>query len=198
MDFPHSSDGKESTCNAGDTGLIPGLGRSPGEGIDYPLQYSWGSLVAQLVKNPPAMQETWVWSLGWKDPLEKRKGKYSRILAWRIPWTKFLGLQRVDTTEQLSPFPSLHLPHCRQILYLLSHQGSPMYLGLIQFIEDLFRTKRLTKRESSYLTDGLKHCFFFPWPLDFDWSISFSWILNLLAFGLELPPLVVLVLRPLD
>ena len=60
MGFPHSSVGKESTCNAGDLGLIPGLGRSPGEGIGYPLQYSWTSIVAQLVKNPPAIQETWV------------------------------------------------------------------------------------------------------------------------------------------
>ena len=57
-DFPDSSVGKESTCNAGDPGLIPGLGISPGEGIGYPLQYSWASLVAQLVKNPPAMGET--------------------------------------------------------------------------------------------------------------------------------------------
>ena len=58
--FPYSSAGKESTCNAGDPGWIPGLGRSHREGIDYPLQYSWASLVAQLVKNPPAMWETWV------------------------------------------------------------------------------------------------------------------------------------------
>ena len=55
MDFPDGSDGKESTCNAGDLGLIPGLGRSPGGGKGYPLQYSWASLVAQMVKNPPAM-----------------------------------------------------------------------------------------------------------------------------------------------
>ena len=56
------------SCHAGDLGSIPGSGRSPGEGIVYPLQYSWASLVAQLVKNPPAMQETWVQSLGWDDP----------------------------------------------------------------------------------------------------------------------------------
>ena len=56
--FPDSSVGKESTCNAGDPGSSPGLGRSAGEGIGYPLQYSWASLVVQLVKNPPAMQET--------------------------------------------------------------------------------------------------------------------------------------------
>ena len=83
--FPQSSVGKESTCNAGDPSSIPGLGRSAGEGIGYPLQYSWASLVAQLVKNRPAMRETWVQSLGWEDPLERRKAIHSSILAWRIP-----------------------------------------------------------------------------------------------------------------
>ena len=58
--FPGGSDGKESTCNAGDPSLIPGLGKSPEEGIGYPLQYSWASLVAQMVKNLPAEWETWV------------------------------------------------------------------------------------------------------------------------------------------
>ena len=58
--FPCGSAGKESTCNAGDLGSIPGLGRYSGEGKGYPLQYSWASLVAQLVKNLPAMRETWV------------------------------------------------------------------------------------------------------------------------------------------
>ena len=83
--FPDSSVGKESVCNAGDPGLIPELERSPGEGIGYPLQYSWLSLVAQLVKNPPIMQETWVRSLSWEDPLEKGKATHSSTLAWRIP-----------------------------------------------------------------------------------------------------------------
>ena len=68
--------------------MIPELGRSPGEGIGYPLQYSWASLVAQMVKNPPAMQETWVRSLGWEDPLEKGMATHSSILAWRIPMDK--------------------------------------------------------------------------------------------------------------
>ena len=58
--FPDSSVGKESACNAEDLSLIPGSGRSTGEGTGYSLQYSWASLVAQLVKNPPAMWETWV------------------------------------------------------------------------------------------------------------------------------------------
>ena len=60
-----------STCSAGDPGSIPGLGRSPGKGIGYPLQYSWASLVAQRVKTLPAIWETWVRFLGWEDPLEK-------------------------------------------------------------------------------------------------------------------------------
>ena len=69
--LPDGSVGKESTCNAGDPGSIPGSGRSAREEIGYPLQYSWASLTAQLVKNPPAMQETLAQFLGREDPLEK-------------------------------------------------------------------------------------------------------------------------------
>ena len=87
MGFPDSSVGKESACNAGDPGSIPGSGRSAGEGIGYPLQYSWASLGAQLVKNLPTMQETYVRSLGWEDLLEKGKATHSSVLAWRSPQT---------------------------------------------------------------------------------------------------------------
>ena len=93
--------GKESACNTGNPGSIPGSGRSPEEGIGYPLWYSWASLVAQMVKNPPAMQETWVRSLGWEDPLEEGTATHSSILAWKIPWTEepcrlqSMGSQRV-------------------------------------------------------------------------------------------------------
>ena len=83
--FPDSSVGKESACNAEDPGSIPGSGRSPGEGTGYPLQYSWVSLVAQLVKNLPAMWETRVQYLGREDPLEKGMAMHSSNLAWRIP-----------------------------------------------------------------------------------------------------------------
>ena len=79
--FPCGSPGKESACNAGDPGSIPGLGRSAGEGICYPLQCSWASLVAQLVKNLPAMCGTWVRFLGWEDPLEKGITTHSSILG---------------------------------------------------------------------------------------------------------------------
>ena len=87
MGFPGGPEGRESAYNGGDLGSIPELGRSSGERIGYPLQYSWASLVTQLVKNLPAMQETWVQSLGWEDPLEKGKATHSSSLAWKIPWT---------------------------------------------------------------------------------------------------------------
>ena len=87
MGFLGSSAGKESSCNVGDPGSIPGFGRSTGEGISYPLQFSWASLVTQLVKNLPAMQETWIQSLGLEDPLEKGMATHSSFVAWRIPQT---------------------------------------------------------------------------------------------------------------
>ena len=96
-----SSAGKESTCNVGDPSSVPGSGRSPEEGTGYPLQYSWASLVAQTVNNPPAMCETWVQSLGWEDPLEEDMATHFSILAWRIPWTdkpgrlQSIGLKKV-------------------------------------------------------------------------------------------------------
>ena len=83
--------GKESAFNAGDPCSIHGSVRSPGEGIGYPLQYLWASLVAQMVKNLPAMRETWVQSQGWEDPLEEGMATHSIILAWRIPWTEEPG-----------------------------------------------------------------------------------------------------------
>ena len=82
MGFPGSSAGKESASNAGDPSSIPGLRKAPGEEIGYPPQYSWVSLVAQTVKNPHAMQETWVLSLGQEDPLEEGMATHSSILAW--------------------------------------------------------------------------------------------------------------------
>ena len=93
--------GKESPAMQETRVHIPGSGRSAGEGIGCPLHYSWASLVAQLVRNLPAMRETWVRSLGGEAPLEKGMDTHSSILAWRISWTKepgrlqSLGLQRV-------------------------------------------------------------------------------------------------------
>ena len=84
LGFPGSSAGKESDCNAGDSGLIRGSGRFLGEGIGYPLHYSWASLVAQLVKNLPAIWETRLPSSGWEDPPEKGTATHTSILAWKI------------------------------------------------------------------------------------------------------------------
>ena len=101
MGFPGNSAGKESACNAGDPSSIPGSGRSPGEGIGHPLQYSWDSPVAQMVKSLPVMRETWIWSLGWEDPLEEGMATYSSILPGESPWTgepgrlQSMGLHRV-------------------------------------------------------------------------------------------------------
>ena len=97
--FPDSSVGKESTCNAGGPGSIPGLGRSAGEGIGYPLQYTWASLVAQLVKNLPAMWDPWVGKIPW------RSERLSTPVFWPgefhglySPW----GPKELDSTERLS------------------------------------------------------------------------------------------------
>ena len=105
MDFPGSLAGKESACNVGDAGLLTGSGRSPGEERGCLLQYSWASLVAQTVKNLPAMLETWVQSLGLEDPLEEGMATHSSIPAWRIPmdrgaWRSVArGIAKSDTTE---------------------------------------------------------------------------------------------------
>ena len=99
MGFPDSSVGKESTCDAGDRDSILESGRPTGERIGYPLRYSWASLVAQLVKNLPAVWKTWVQSLSWEDPLEKGKATYSSILAWRIPWT----VESIGSQSQTQP-----------------------------------------------------------------------------------------------
>ena len=119
--FPGSSAGKESACNVGDPSLIPGLGRSAGEGVGYPLQYSglensmdcivpgdhkesdkseWLSVSQGFPRWPLGKesacqcrreQETWVWFLGWKDPLEEEMATHSSILAWEILWTEEPG-----------------------------------------------------------------------------------------------------------
>ena len=99
--FPDSSVGKESTCNAGDPNSISGSGRSPGEGIDYPLKNSWASLLAPSIKNPPAMHESWVRSLVGKIPWRRAEQPTLVFLPGESPWTEkpgrlqFMGSQTV-------------------------------------------------------------------------------------------------------
>ena len=101
--FTDSSAGKESASSAGDPGSIPRSGRSPAEDIGYPLQYSWASLVAQVVKNLPAMQEIWLQFLAWEDPLEEGMTTHASILSWRNPmdreawWARVHGITKSRT-----------------------------------------------------------------------------------------------------
>ena len=127
ISFPDSSLGKESACNAGDPGLIPGSGRSAAEGIGYLLQYSWASFVAQLVKNPPAIGP-WVG----KIPLEKGKATHSSILVWRIPWT-------VESME------SQRVGHDWVTFTFTSQSTQFGYKGEREF-KDNWKTKSLTER----------------------------------------------------
>ena len=83
--FPGDQDGKESAYNAENTGLIPGSGDPLKKGEITHSQYSGAFLVAQSVKTPPAVRESWVRSLGWEDPVEEGMATQSSILAWRIP-----------------------------------------------------------------------------------------------------------------
>ena len=122
LGFPGSSAGQEPACNAGDPSLIPRSGRSPGEVIGYPLQYSWASLVAQIVKNLHVMQEAWVRSLGREDPLEGM-ATHSSILAWRVPWREDTGRLLCDHRESTgsqgqTQLSDLHLLTLSQLILL--------------------------------------------------------------------------------
>ena len=125
LGFPDSSVGKESVCNTGDPGSIPGSGSSPGEGIGYPLQCSWASLVAQNVQNPPAMRETWVWSLGWKIPW-RRAWKATPVFLLRESswteepgWLQSMGHKESDMTERLSIAQQMHILWVSQMAHWL-------------------------------------------------------------------------------
>ena len=123
-----SSAGGEPTCDAGDPGPIPGSGRYLGEGKGSPLQCSWASLVAQMVKNLPATRETQVRSLGWEDPLEKGKAAHSSVLAWRIPWTeepgglRFTGSRR-GRQDRATEHGAQHRNHTRGNIHREGSEG---------------------------------------------------------------------------
>ena len=123
--FPDSSVGKESACNGGDPGSIPESGRSPGEGIFYPLQYSWASLVAELVKNPPAMWETWF--NPWIGKIPWRRERVPTPVFWP---GEFYGLYSpVQFSSVAQSCPTLCNPmNC-------STPGLPVHHQLWEFIQ---------------------------------------------------------------
>ena len=130
-----NSVGEESAFNAGDPSLIPGSGRSDGEGKGQPLQYSWVSLVAQLAKNLPAMWKTWVQSLGWEDPMKQGKATHSSILVWRI-------------RTQLSNFHSSQLINV--ILYITLKESNNVIISIdveksVEEIQQLLQ--KITKKK---------------------------------------------------
>ena len=130
--FLDSSVGKESACNAEDPDSIPGLGRSTGEGIGYPLQYSWASLVAQLVKNLPTVWETWVLSVGWEDPW--RRERLPTPVFWPgelySPW----GHKESDMTERLSLACSFTNDFCYHFLNFKTGLQSTLCTRLIIYL----------------------------------------------------------------
>ena len=133
LGFSGSSVGKESGCNAGDPGLIPGSGISAGGWTGYPLQDSWASLMAQLIKNLPAMWETWVRSLGWEDPVEGGKATHSSILAWIIPWT-IADKESACNVGDLGSIPGLGRSNGEGKSYPLQYSGLDNSMDLFEMI----------------------------------------------------------------
>ena len=185
--FLCSSAGKESACNEADPGSISGLGRLTGEGIVYPFQYSWASLVAQMVQNPPAMWETLVWSLGWEDLLEEGMAIHSGILAMRIPmkrgawWAIVHGPQRVRhgwANKHSTAFHCVHIPH---LFYPLSFSWALRLLWYLDMISQLsFLTIPL-----AYLSGwSIALTIYLPLPVKFSLPIFLN-ILLVFSFSIK-------------
>ena len=138
--FPGISAGKESTCNAGNPGLIPGLVRSSGEELGYPTPILWASLMIQIVKNSPAMWETWLTSLDWEDPLEEGMATHSSILAWRIPMDR--GAWRATVHGVAKSWTWLSKQACNhdEIIVLSKNYSSRRHLSV-------FTINRQTKKK---------------------------------------------------
>ena len=140
------------------------LGRSSGEGIGYPLQYSWASLVAQTVKNPPAMPGTWVQSLGWEDPLEEGMATHSSVLAWRIPWTEEPGRLQSSGSQRV-----------RHDWRDLAHM-----LNLLRNFQTVFQSSCIILHSYGHMSDQFlciltnSWCHFLFHPLWYEWCVLIS------------------------
>ena len=144
LGFPGRSAGKESTYNSGDPGWIPGSGRSTGEEIGYPLLYCQASLVAQMVKKPPAMQETWVRSLVWEDPLEEGTATQPNSLAWRIPMDRDPGrLQSMGSQRVRHDWVTKHTAQFFLLIYLLWIVHVMLFVGADHSSQVLGNSKRI-------------------------------------------------------
>ena len=134
MGFPGSTAGKESTCNTGDPSSIPGSGRSPWEGRGYPLQYSWASLMSQIVKNPPAMWETWVLFLGWEDLLGQGMAAHSSMEnPWRIPMDRGTWQATVHGIARSQTQLTMHSTHRMLVTYIFTIVMSSSFFFLNLF-----------------------------------------------------------------
>ena len=138
MDFPDSSAGKESTCNAGDPDLILGSGSSPGEGIGYTLQYPWASLVAQMVRNLPAMQETWVGKIPWRRAWQSTPV----FLPGESPWTEEPG--------GLQSMGSQSVRHD----WATKHPRGPSIVNYLKYLSQAWALSALLSRGSSAQLPG--------------------------------------------
>ena len=182
LGFHGSSAGKESACSAGDPSSIPGLWRSPGDGIDHPLQYSWASLVAKMAKNPPAMPETWVWSLGCEDPLEEG---ISSILTWRIPMDRAAWRATVPgVTKSQAQLSDQAQHNTDSRLEVFSYQVRRTYMGIWSTCTILLLSKVL----QLCVCCRRPETFHFPLPSFSDASIlSFVLVEPVLSWACSLP-----------
>ena len=128
--------------------------------IGYPLQYSWASLVAQLVKNPPAMWEIWVWSLSWEDPLEKGKVTHSSILAQRI---QSMGSQRVQHDWVRFIFTRDHCLKYRIIAFISKINVTCIFQSILLFLRAL--ANLCSKQELLKVLGHMKLYMILFWPL---------------------------------
>ena len=165
MGFLASSANKESTCNAGDPGSIPGLEK--GEGIGYPLKYSWASLVVQMEKNPPAVRETCIQSLGQEDPLEESMATHSNIPAWKILMDR--GAGNPPGVAKSRPQRSDSAQYKKVITQLMIGIDKPLCCWSVRACVRACECERVLAHGHAHIVEHT--CFIFQQTLDGLWSL---------------------------